>query len=224
MSNDKDIQIRQDVERELFYTPGVNAAGVGVTVQNGIVTLTGSVDTYAQKLAVLHAAERVSPVRAVACEMRVKVPLPEERTDQGLAYAAANLLACDAMPADRIRIAVENGWVTLEGSVDEEHQRDSAAAAVARLAGVKGVENLLIVNPAADARDAKEQIEAALKRSAVIQGRNILVDVTGDRVVLHGQVRSLEVRDEAERIAWSAPGISDVANHIQVAEPAGAKR
>jgi osmotically-inducible protein OsmY len=216
----KDTHIRDDVQRELFYTPGLNAATIGVAVQDGIVTLTGTVNTYAQKLAALQAAERIAHVKAVACGLDVRLPGPQIRTDTDLAYAAANVLAWNSsVPSDRIRIRVENGWITLEGTVDWQVQKDAAADAISKLTGLKGVENLVSVNPVMNAEDIKEQIEAALKRSAAIEDRNVLVEVNQDKVVLHGEVRSIPEREEAERIAWSAPGVSDVANHILIAEP-----
>jgi len=220
-----DMQIRHEVERELFYSLGIKAAGIGVAVQDGIVTLTGTVADHPQKLEAVHAAERVLHVRAVACQLELQSPSPQEPTDKDLACAAANVLAWNrSVVADRLRIVVENGWVTLEGTVDWQQQKDAAAAAVAGINGVKGVDNLVNVNPAIAAEDVKEKIQAALKQSPAIEDRNVLVEVNGDRVVLHGQVRSMAEREEAERIAWSAADISDVANHIQVAEPVGARR
>jgi osmotically-inducible protein OsmY len=214
-----DTQIRDDVQRELFYNPGINAASIGVAVQDGIVTLTGTVDTYAQKLETLRAAERIAQVKAVACELQVRLPGPYERTDTDLARSAANVLAWNAfVPTDRIRIAVENGWVQLEGTVDWQYQKDGAGGAVACLTGVKGVDNLVSVNPLASAENTKQQIDAALKRCAAIVAQNILVEVTNDKVTLYGEVRSIPEREEAERIAWSAPGIADVANHLMIGE------
>ena len=214
-----DTHIRDDVQRELFYTPDLNAARIGVSVEDGIVTLTGSVDTHHQKLAAVHAAERIANVRAVACELQIRLPGPHVLTDSGLARAVANILAWSkSVPPDRVRICVENGWVTLEGTLDWQYQKDAAAAAVAELADAKGVDNLISVNPSLNAEGVKEQIEAVLKRSPTIEDRNILVEVNNDKVVLHGEVRSTDERSEAEKIAWSAPGVSDVANHILVAE------
>lgn len=215
-----DIQTRDDVQREIFYNPGINAASIGVAVQDGVVTLTGTVDTYAQKLEALRAAERIAKVKAVACELQVRLPGPHERTDTDLARAIANVLAWNAfVPADRIRIAVDNGWIRLEGTVDWQYQKDAAADAVAYLTGVKGVENLVSVNPLASAGNIKEEIVAALKRSATIVAQNILVEVTNDKAALYGEVRSIPEREEAERIAWSAQGIGDVANHLMIGEP-----
>lgn len=216
----QDSQIRDDVQRELFYSPELNAARIGVSVEEGIVTLAGSVDSYQQKLAALRAAERIAQVRAVACQLEVRLPGPHIPTDPDLAHAAANVLAWNnSVPANRLRICVENGWITLKGTVDWQYQKDAAARAIADLTGVKGVDNLVNVNPSLDAEDLKEQIEAALRRSATIEDRNVLVEVNADKVVLHGEVRSIPEREEAERIAWAAPGVADVANHILVAAP-----
>ncbi|HYL38251.1 MAG TPA: BON domain-containing protein [Bryobacteraceae bacterium] len=215
----KDTHIRDDVQRELFYTPGLNAASIGVAVDDGVVTLTGTIGSYPQKLAALHAAERIAHVKAVACKIEVRLPGPQVRNDADLAHAAANVLDWNSsVPPDRIRIRVENGWITLEGTVDWQYQKNAAATAIVGLTGVKGVANLVSVSPGMSAENIREQIEAALKRSATIEDRNILVEVREDKVVLHGEVHSIPDREEAERIAWSAPGVSDVANHILIAE------
>jgi osmotically-inducible protein OsmY len=215
-----DTHIRDDVQREIAFTPGLNATAIGVTVSNGIVTLTGTVPTYTEKLAALHAAERVAHVRAVACELEVRLPGPYVRSDADLAFACANVLEWNnSVPFNRLRIRVEHGWVTLEGCVDWQYQKDAAADAIADLTGVKGIQNLVNVSPVMCAEDTREQIDAALRRSAAIEDRNILVEVNQDRVILHGEVRSIAEREEAERIAWSAAGVSDVANHILVVEP-----
>lgn len=212
-----DSQIRDDVQRELAYNPKLNAAAIGVAVQDGVVTLTGKVQNYAKKLEALHAAGRVAGVRAVACELLVYLPGPLERTDADLARAAANVLAWSSLvPAERVRVWVQSGWVVLEGTVDWQYQKDAAASTVAALQGVRGVENLVTVNPTLDPQDVKGQIEAGLRRAAAVEDRNILVEVNFDRVVLHGEVRSIAEREEAERISWSAAGVSDVSNHIQV--------
>lgn len=215
----QDTHIRDDVQREMFYTPGLNAARIGVSVENGVVTLSGSVDTYEQKLAALRAAERIANVRAVACALEVRLPGPHVTTDSGLAQTVANVLAWNsAVSPERIRVRVENGWITLEGTVDWQYQKDAAARVVAELTGVKGVDNLISVNPSLDAEGVKEQIESALRRSPTIEDRNVLVEVNNDKVVLHGEVRSIAEREEAEKTAWSAPGVADVANHILIAE------
>jgi len=213
----RDLEIRNDVERELYYNFGPAAAGVGVAVEDGIVTLSGVVEMFSQKQNALHAAERVTHVRAVASEIQVRLSREQQRGDPDLARTAANVLSWNSLvPAGRIRISVENGWIALEGTVDWRYQKDAAADAVVNLMGVKGVNDRLRVNPALNSESIKEEIDAALKRSATIDDRNILVDVDNDKVVLHGEVGSLPEREEAERIAWAAPGVADVANHIMV--------
>jgi len=220
----QDIEIRDDVERELFYNFGPSAAGIGVAVQGGVATLSGTVDTYAQKLQALHAAERIANVKAVACQVHVRLPGEYQRNDSDLARAAANVLEWNSLvPFERIRLGVENGWITMEGTVDWRYQADAATEALANLMGVRGVDNRIRVNPLLNAGDLKGEIEAALKRSASIEDRNVLVEVTHDKVTLHGEVRSIPEREEAERIAWAAPGISDVSNRIQIVEPVHAK-
>jgi osmotically-inducible protein OsmY len=161
-------------------------------------------------------------VKAVANRIDVRLPGPSDPTDTDLARAAANVLAWNnSVPPDRVRIGVESGWITLEGMLDWQYQRDAAGSAVAALAGVKGVENRISVNSGVSAGDTKARIEAALKLSANIEDRNILVEVNHDKVVLHGEVPSIGQREEAERIAWTAQGVSDVSNHILVAQPVG---
>jgi osmotically-inducible protein OsmY len=221
----KDTQLRDDVQRELFFSPVVNSTRIGVAVQDGVVSLSGTVESYAQKLEALRAAGRICGVRAVVCDLTVRLPGPHERTDADLARAAANVLAWNSsLPPGRIRIRVENGWITLEGTVDWQYQKGAAVAAVSYLMGLRGVENLLIVNPMVSAEDNKQQIQEALKRCAGIDARNILVEVHNDKVCLYGEVHSIPECDEAERIAWSAPGVTDVANRIVVAEPSLARR
>jgi osmotically-inducible protein OsmY len=215
-----DRQIRDDIQRELFYSRGINAASIGVAVRENVVTLTGIVETYAQKLEALRAAQRVAQVKAVASELEVRLPGPHERTDTDLARAAANVLAWNSsVPTDRIRIAVENGQIRLEGTVDWQYQKDAAAHAVAHLAGAKGVDNLVNVNPLASSEQTEREIRSALKGCATLVAQNILVEVTNDKVALYGEVRSIAEREEVERIVWSAAGVADVANHLMIGEP-----
>ena len=221
----QDTHVRDDIQRELYYTCRFNPAAVGVSVEDGIVTLTGTLATYEEKQAALRAAARTSQVRAIACNVEVRLPGPTLFTDTDLARAAANVLACDnSVAPDRIQVLIENGWVTLQGTVESTHQRNAAGRCVAELAGVKGVDNMIMVNPRLDSGQIKKQLETALAGSASIEDRNILVEVNHDRVVLHGEVRSPEERDEVEKIAWSGAGVRDVANHILVANSATVAR
>lgn len=215
-----DRQIRDDIQRELFYSLGIAAASIGVVVQDDVVTLKGIVGNYAQKLEALRAAQRVARVKAVATELEVRLPGPHERTDTDLARAAANVLAWNScVPTDRIRIAVENGHIRLEGTVDWQYQKEAAGNAVAHLVGAKGVDNLVNVNPLANSENTQREIRSALQGSGAFLAQNILVEVTNDKVALYGEVRSQAEREEAERIAWSAPGVADVANHLMTGEP-----
>jgi osmotically-inducible protein OsmY len=212
-----DNQLKQDVERELNWVFGPTAARIGVAVEDGVVTLTGDVETYADKLAAVKAAERTYQVRAVACEIEVRLPEWHERTDSDLARHVANVLAWNSVvPAGHVKVKVEQGWVTLSGDVDWSPQREAAVASVAPIAGVRGVENLIQVNPAASAEGIAEFIDAALRRSATLREQNIVVEAEKGRVALYGSVHSIPERDEAERIAWTARGVSDVANHLEV--------
>lgn len=221
----QDTHIRDDVQREIFYTCGFNPACVGVSVEEGIVTLTGTLKSYEQKMAALRAAARIPHVRAIACKLEMPLPGPVTPSDGALARGAANLLACKVpLARDRVRIVAENGWITLQGTVETQEQKESAAQVLRELADLKGVDNLIAVGPALDADVIKDQIEADLARNASIEDRNILVEVNHDRVVLHGEVRSISEREEAERVAWAAAGVSDVANHILVAETVASDR
>ncbi len=212
-----DLSLREDVERELGWEPIVRSAEVGVAVRDGVVMLTGAVDSFAVKRAAERAAERVRGVRAVCSELEVKPAVSAGRSDPDIAWAVANVLAWNALvPAERIRVAVSQGWVTLEGTVDWRFQRTAAEDAVAELAGVLGVTNLVVVSPPIPIEETKEEIETALNRNAEVDARRIIVEVRGDCVTLWGTVDSWSQREAAERAAWSAPGVREVSDHITV--------
>ncbi len=214
-----DTQLQQDVIQELEFEPSVNASGIGVTAKDGIVSLTGKVNTYAEKFAVVHAAERVSGVKAVTDETTVDLPSLHMRDDEDIARAAVNALEWDVrVPDSRIKVKVADGWVTLEGEVDFKYQDDAAHSAVRNLTGVKGVSDLITIKrPAPMAYKVKEEVESALKRAAEVDAGRIKVNVVDDKVVLRGRVSSWAERDEAERAAWSAPGVRSVEDHLVVA-------
>jgi len=218
-----DLELKKNVEAELNFEPSVNPAEIGVAAKDGIVTLTGRVQSYWEKVAAEHAAARVDGVRAVVNELTVRLPYSSERTDEDIAQAALNTLKWSVLiPADRIKIKVSKGWVTLEGNVDWQFQKTAAENAVRKLYGVVGVTNLIEVKARASKAEIKAEIEASLKRSAELDASRIKVEVEGDKVTLRGRVRSAFEREEAERAAWRAPGVHSVDNRIVVGEFAAA--
>ena len=211
-----DSELRRDVERELEWDPSIDARNIGVAVKNGVVTLTGYVSSYADKWRAERIAKRVAGVTAIANEIEVK--LSTERTDPDIAEAARAALKSDSrVPADRIKVIVERGWVTLEGTVDYYYQKSAAESDVRYIAGVRGVTNAIVVTPKVSPTDIRLKIEEALKRSAQLDASRISVETEGSKVILSGTVRSWAEREEAELAAWAAPGVTEVENRIKVA-------
>src|SRR6202048_2250491 len=218
-----DAEIRKNVEAELSFEPSINASEIGVAVKDGIVTLTGRVDSYWEKIAAEEAAARVSGVKAVANELEVRLPFSNERTDEDIARAAVNRLEWTIpVPKDRIKVKVSKGWVTLEGEVDWQFQKKAAEDAVRSLVGIKGVINHIEVKERPSTAEVKAKIEEALKRSAEGDASSITGATEGARVILKGTVRSWFEREEAERAAWRAPGVRSVDNRIVVSTAAAA--
>ena len=212
-----DIELKREVEDELRWEPRVDAAAIGVAVEDGVVTLSGSVDSWAEKWAAEHAVKRVAGVAAVAEEIEVRLPVHSRRTDADVARAAANALAWNTfVPPDSVKVTVENGWVTLEGVVASAHERSAATEAVRRLIGVRGVSNLVALKRGVTAANVKEDIRRAFERTASLDANGVTVDVDDGRATLHGTVRSWAEREAAEGAAWSAPGIANVDNRIFV--------
>jgi osmotically-inducible protein OsmY len=212
-------ELQQDVLSELKYEPSVDASDIGVTAKDGIVSLTGNVKSYMEKWSATHAAERVAGVKAVTDELKVDLPAFHIRDDQDIARAAINALKWHVwVPSDRIKVKVDSGWVTLEGQVDFKFQRDAAEDAVRYLTGIKGVTNLVTIKkPAVVPSEVKDKIDSALERAAEVDADRITVRVEDDKVILKGKVSSWVERQEAERAAWSAPGVNFVEDDLVIA-------
>src|SRR5256886_635294 len=212
-----DEQIQADVLEELKWDSRVRPNEIGVVVKDGIVTLTGWVDSYLKKIHAEEAAHRVQGVLAVANDIEVRLPSFAERTDADLAAAVLNALKWDAaIPAGTLDVTVSKGWVTLKGEVEYAFQKRDAERAVERLSGVKGVTNLIVVKPRVSPTDLKQQIERALVRNAETDAQRITVEVQGNKVILRGTVRSYAEKKAAADAAWSAPGVTEVDNRIVI--------
>jgi osmotically-inducible protein OsmY len=216
MENDQ--QIQNDVLAELRWDASVAPNEVGVAVKNGVVALSGQVESYTKKWAAEDAALRVRGVKGVANDIEVKLPFQDQRTDADIASAAINALKWDALiPHDKIQVTVTKGWITLKGQVNWNFQKEAAEREVRNLKGVLGVTNLITVAPQVKPSDIKRKIEDALVRSVKTDAKSIDVKVNGSEVVLKGSVRSYAEKKEAEHAAWSAPGITAVDDQISVA-------
>ncbi len=210
-----DEEIQKDVLAELKWDAQVQPNEIGVSVKDGIVTLTGWVDSYLKKWSAEEAAHKAAGVKAVANDIEIR--LATERTDADIAAAAVRALEWDAfVPSSQVHVTVSKGWVTLKGEVEWQYQKQDSERVVRRLLGVKGVTNLISVKPRVTPTDLKRKIEDALLRNARFDAGRISVEVQGSKAILKGTVRSWAEREEAEREAWSAPGIIEVDNRITV--------
>jgi osmotically-inducible protein OsmY len=212
-----DETIQQDTLNELKWESRIQPNEIGVTAKDGVVTLTGTVDTYIKKRAAEQATFRVHGVKAVANDIQVRLPSMSERTDTDLARAAREALQMDIeVPANQVKVTVSNGWVTLDGEVEHGFQMQASERTVHRLAGVTGVSNLITVKPRVSLGEVKQDIEQALVRNARTDARNIQVEVEGRKVILRGRVPSFAEKEAAELTAWAEPGVTEIENQIAV--------
>jgi osmotically-inducible protein OsmY len=215
MKSDRDIE--RDVRDELQWDPDLDATDIAVSVRGGVVTLTGFVKSYTDKYEAEAAAKRVAGVSAVANDLEVRMPSVDERPDPEIARDAVSAIKSQLpISSERIKVVVKNGWVTLEGQVEWQYQKNTAENAVRRIKGVKGVSNLIVLKPRAEPTEIKDKIMEAFKRNAELDANRIHVEANGSEVILKGTVRSWVEREEAERVAWSAPGVTRVEDRIVV--------
>jgi VCBS repeat-containing protein len=210
-----DMQLKQDIETELRWDPKVNAAQIGVSVDNGVVSLLGAVDTHAEKWAAEDATKRVSGVRTVAQDLTVKILSEHKRPDSEIADAVQNALKWDVFVPETVTAKVQNGAVTLEGDATWNYQRKEAEQAVRHLTGVVSVYDAISLKPEASATQVKEKVEAALQRQATADAKSIHVETLGGKVTLTGTASSWHSMRDASHAAWAAPGVTEVVDKMK---------
>ena len=211
------LELQKRILDALDWDPSLDASRIGVAVKDGIVTMTGQVPSYTERLEAERAIKRIAGVKGLANDLEVRLPGDMRRSDGDLAAAGVKALEWDVqVPHQAIKLRVENGWITLEGQVQWQFQREAAEQAVRHLLGVRGVNNQIALAPRVTPDDLKSRIEAALKRHAELEARKIRVDTRGGLVVLEGAVHSWAERDEAERAVWAAPGVNAVDDRLAV--------
>ena len=212
-----DIKLKADITDELAWDPAINAAGMGVMVRDGVVTLRGHLDTYAEKHAVERAVRRVAGVRGIALELDVKLALLHKRSDSEIAQTASMALRLNSVvPDGKVQIEVEKGWISLSGELDWGYQRDNAEQCVRSLVGVRGLVNHITIKPHVSEQNLGAQIAAALARQAAREAKHIEVEVSGGTVTLRGKTHSLAEHDAAVGAAFSARGVTRVLDKLEV--------
>jgi osmotically-inducible protein OsmY len=213
-----DLSLRKTILEELEFQPDIDAANIGVAVDNGVVTLSGHVNNYAQKVSAERAVKAVKGVRALAEEIQVRLDKGAGTADDTIANRALNIIDWSSdLPVGAVKVIVENGWVSLEGQVDWQYQKEIVERAVRKLSGVVGVDNRLTLRPRVDVGDIQKRIEEALKRNAEVDAKGIHIKVEGNVVKLEGKVHLWRERQIVERAAWSVPGVNKVEDHLLIA-------
>lgn len=216
MKSDKKIQ--EDVMAELQWEPTLNAADIGVAVHQGVVTLSGNVNSYMKKRQAELAAKRVKDVKAVAVDINIDLWPDDNSNDTEIATAIIDAFRWNTLvPAPKIKIKVENSWVTLEGEVEWQYQKNAAYNAINFLRGIKGISNMIIVRPEASRVLVKEDIKRALERNADVEAANVEVLTSGHKITLRGKAGSWHEKGLIEKAAWASPGVTEVVDEIEIA-------
>jgi osmotically-inducible protein OsmY len=212
-----DSEIQKDIMEQLKWEPFLKASEIGVAVKNGVVTLSGQVDSFPKKLAAENAAKKIAGVKAIAEDIQIGVSPLYNRTDTEIAEAVLNAIKWhSAVREEKIKIKVENGIVKLEGEVEWEFQRQKIKTAVENISGVRTVLNLISIKPQTTPNDVERKISAAFHRSATIDSGKVKAEVLGNKVILRGKVRSFSEKEDAEAAAWAAPGVLSVESHLKI--------
>lgn len=212
-----DRTLRQDIIDELDFVPSIDASSIGVAVEDGIVTLSGHVASYTQKTTVERVIGRVKGVKGIAEEIEVRYPGAVGTSDDEIAKRAVSLIKWSSVvPADKVQVKVQKGWVTLTGTLEWNYQKTGAADVLRHLEGVTGIGNMIELKPRVSSVDVKKHIEDALKRSAEVEAKGIRINVSGGKVTLEGSVKAWHERGVAEQAAWATSGVSVVDDRLTI--------